>query len=66
MADLIKRFLKKGISRKKAYEMGIDYFFNGASIINSHISIFSNKKNTAAWERGRNDAERRLKTEIDL
>ena len=40
----------------EAYKRGRDYALNGATDHNCNFAIFCTKANTAAWERGRDEA----------
>ena len=49
--------LKSFVDTEYAYNMGYDSIKNGANTTNCDFRIFGSKEMTAAWERGKRDAE---------
>lgn len=56
-AETIKNLTPPARSEAEAYHLGYDCGLNGASITNSHFSIFSSPENMKEWERGKRDGE---------
>lgn len=47
-----------------AYQMGLDAGKNGPNEKNCHFSIFSKREYTAAWEKGKVEAEAEKKGDV--
>jgi hypothetical protein len=45
------------MTEQMAYDAGVDCAKNGANTTNCHFTIFATPELTAAWERGKTDAE---------
>ena len=51
--DCIRRINMKTISRKYAFDMGVDYAKNGANQTNCDFRLFATQELTYEWERGK-------------
>lgn len=49
--------MAKRMTEERAYRLGYDCGLNGPGLTNCAFSIFSERRFTKAWERGKRDAE---------
>jgi hypothetical protein len=54
----INNLIPEKKSESEAYNLGYDCGRNGATESNCHFTIFSNPKNTKAWEKEKADGEK--------